>query len=126
MITVRPQTSLADQAVQIRVTGLAAGVQATLQVSGPVFLDCGEADQIWISCPFAQAILSLLDAHHDRWTHVLDAYPSAGHYVGSLVPYEPVAPAFARADPDYAADQEADALLWPHLLHFLAGLAASP
>jgi len=103
-----------------------AAVIPDQRIQGPVFLDCGEADQIWISCPFAQAILSLLDAHHDRWTHVLYAYPGAGHFVGSLVPYEPVAPAFARADPNYVADQEADALLWPHLLHFLGGLAASP
>jgi hypothetical protein len=33
MITVGPQTSPADQAVHIRVTGLSAGQQATLQVS---------------------------------------------------------------------------------------------
>jgi hypothetical protein len=33
MITVRAQTSLADQAAQVRVTGLAAGEQETLEVS---------------------------------------------------------------------------------------------
>jgi dienelactone hydrolase len=96
------------------------------RIHGPVFLDCGEADQTWTSCPFARAILSLLDAHHDPWTHVLYAYPGAGHYVGELVPYEPEAPAVAGPDPSFAADQEADALLWPHLLHFLAALAVSP
>jgi dienelactone hydrolase len=103
-----------------------AAVIPDQRIRGPVFLDCGEADRTWISCPFARAILSLLDAHHDRWTHMLYAYADAGHFVGSLVPYEPKAPASARSDPSYAADQEADALLWPHLLHFLAGLAASP
>jgi dienelactone hydrolase len=96
------------------------------RIQGPVFLDCGEADQTWISCPFARAILSLLDAHHDHWTHVLYAYARAGHPVGILVPDEPEARAYAGQDPSYAADREADALLWPHLLHFLAGLAASP
>ena len=103
-----------------------AAVIPDQRIRGPVFLDCGEADQTWISCPFARAILGLLDTHHDRWTHVLYAYADAGHFVGSLVPYEPKAPASARSDPSYAADQEADALLWPHLLHFLAGLTATP
>jgi dienelactone hydrolase len=103
-----------------------AAVIPDQRIRGPVFLDCGEADQTWISCPFARAILSLLNAHHDRWTHVLYAYADAGHFVGSLVPDEPKAPGSARSDPSYAADQEADALLWPHLLHFLAELAASP
>jgi dienelactone hydrolase len=100
-----------------------AAVIPDQRIQGPVFLDCGEADQTWTSCPFAQAILSLLDAHHDHWSHVLYAYAGAGHFVGSLVPYEPLAPASAGSDPSYAADQEADALLWPHLLRFLGGLA---
>jgi dienelactone hydrolase len=103
-----------------------AAVIPDQRIQGPVFLDCGEADQTWTSCPYAQAILHLLDANHDRWTHVLYAYPGAGHLVGSLIPYEPVSPALAARDLDYAADQQADALLWPHLLSFLAGLAHNP
>jgi dienelactone hydrolase len=100
-----------------------AAVIPDQRIQGPVFLDCGEADQTWTSCPFAQAILSLLDAHHDHWSHVMYAYAGAGHLVGSLLPYEPVAPASAGSGPSYAADQEADALLWPHLLSFLGALA---
>ena len=88
-----------------------------------MFLDCGEADHTWTSCPYARAILRLLDAHHDRWAHVLYAYPGAGHPVGSLVPYEPASPV---KDPGYATDQQADATLWPHLLSFLAGLGHNP
>jgi len=100
-----------------------AAVIPDQRIQGPVFLDCGEADQTWTSCPYAQAILRLLDAHHDRWAHVLYAYPGAGHSVGALVPYEPTDPV---ADPDYATDQQARALLWPHLLAFLAGLGQNP
>jgi dienelactone hydrolase len=100
-----------------------AAVIPDQRIQGPVFLDCGEADQTWTSCPYAQAILGLLDAHHDRWAHVLYAYPGAGHPVGTLVPYEPTSPV---ADPDYTTDQQARALLWPHLLTFLAGLAHNP
>lgn len=93
------------------------------RIQGPVFLDCGRTDQTWISCPYAQAIVGLLDAEHDHWAHVLYSYPDAGHYVGSLVPYEPAAN--SGADPSYAADQQALALLWPHLLGFLAGFSSS-
>ena len=96
------------------------------RIQGPVFLDCGKVDLTWTSCPYAQAILGLLDAHHDHRAHVLYAYPGAGHLVGSLVPYEPESPGAAAIDPDYATDQQARALLWPHLLGFLAGLAHNP
>jgi dienelactone hydrolase len=99
-----------------------AAILPDQRIRGPVFLDCGEADQTWISCPYARAILGLLDTHHDRWTHVLYAYPGAGHWVGSLVPYEPY-PGGARLDPSYPADQRALPLLWQHLLRFLAGLS---
>ena len=87
-----------------------------------MFLDCGEADQTWTSCPYARAIPSLLDAHHDRWAHLLYPYPGP---VGTLVPYEPYSAATV-ADADYATGQQAAALLWPHLLTFLAGLAHNP
>lgn len=100
-----------------------AAVIPDQRIQGPVFLDCGEADQTWTSCSYAQAILRLLDAHHDRWAHVLYAYPRAGNPVGTFVPYEPTSPA---ADPDYVADQQALTLLWPHLLTFLGDLAHDP
>ena len=103
-----------------------AAVIPDQRIDGPVFLDCGEADKTWVSCPYAQAILGLLDAHHDRWVHVLYAYPGAGHPVGTLVPYEPQPTVVAAQDVTYAADQQALALLWPHLLSFLAGLAHDP
>jgi dienelactone hydrolase len=105
-----------------------AAVIPDQQIAGPVFLDCGEADQAWPSCPFAQAIMSRLDAHHDPAAHVLYSYPGAGHGVGSLIPIEPYGPATLAAEggPAYQADQEADGQLWPHLLSFLASLAPRP
>jgi dienelactone hydrolase len=101
-----------------------AAVIPDQRIDGPVFLDCGEDDQAWTSCPYGQAIVSLLDAHHDQWSHVLYPYPKAGHGVGSLVPYEPYGPATVAAEGavSFQADQEADAQLWPRLLSFLARL----
>jgi dienelactone hydrolase len=103
-----------------------AAVIPDQRIEGPVLLDSGEADQTWISCPYARAILSLLDAHHDHWAHVLYAYPGAGHPVGTFIPYEPYSSVGVAGDPGYATDQQAVALLWPHLLSFLAGLARNP
>ena len=67
-----------------------AAVIPDQRINGPVFLDCGEDDQAWTSCPYGQAIVTLLDNHHDQRSHVLYPYPKAGHGVGSLVPYETV------------------------------------
>jgi dienelactone hydrolase len=104
--------------------GNPAAVIPDQRITGPVFLDCGQADQTWTSCPYAEAIMNLLDASHDQWAHVLYAYPGAGHLVGSLIPDEPYGPAtIAEAGPAYQANQEADEQLWPHLLAFLASLA---
>ena len=61
-----------------------AAVIPDQRINGPAFLDCGEADETWSSCPYARAILSRLDRDHDRWAHVLYAYPHAGHLVGFL------------------------------------------
>jgi dienelactone hydrolase len=97
------------------------------RIDGPVFLDCGEADQVWTSCPYARAILSRLDRHHDRWTHVLYAYPGAGHVIGDFAPYEPLGPkALAQAAPSVRAFQEAEPGLVQHLLGFLAAFAGRP
>jgi dienelactone hydrolase len=101
-----------------------AAVIPDQRINGPVFLDCGEADRTWTSCPYARAILSRLDRYHDRWTHVLYAYPGAGHAVGDFAPYEPEGPvSLAAAVPSITALQEAEPTLYQHLLGFLAAFA---
>jgi dienelactone hydrolase len=101
-----------------------AAVIPDQKIDGPVFLDCGESDKTWTSCPYARAILSRLDRYHDRWTHVLYAYPGAGHAVGDFVPYEPEGPvSLAAAIPSVTALQEAEPALYQHLLGFLAAFA---
>jgi dienelactone hydrolase len=103
-----------------------AAVIQDQRINGPVFLDCAEADKTWSSCAYARAILSRLDTYHDRWTHVLYAYPGAGHLVGDFLPYEPAGSVeISQMVPSYAAIQEAEPGLWQHLLTFLAAFAAS-
>jgi dienelactone hydrolase len=92
-------------------------------IRGPVFLDCGTQDRVWTSCPYAQTIQQELAG--DRYPHVLYRYLGAGHFVNGLVPYEPrlLAPRYAEGLGDsVTANVDADARLWPHLLHFLAGV----
>jgi dienelactone hydrolase len=107
-----------------------AAVIPVQKIHGPVFLDCGTDDQIWTSCAYAQAIQQHLTAAGDRYPHVLYRYLGAGHFVGSLIPYEPSTPGPADPSDDGQGDTplanlNADARLWPHLLAFLADPAAS-
>jgi dienelactone hydrolase len=94
-----------------------AAVIPVERIRGPILLDCAGKDLVWDSCPFAVAIMQRLAAHHDRYRHVLYRAPEAGHAVGGLLPYEPVA---AGTDP---ADELAREKLWPHVLAFLGAIA---
>lgn len=98
------------------------------RIPGPMFLVCGGSDQVWASCPFSRAIVERLTAHHDRFAHVLAAYPDAGHGVGSLVPYEPAAAAAdsVTAGRQPGANQLALAKVWPRLIQFLHTTATHP
>jgi BAAT / Acyl-CoA thioester hydrolase C terminal len=88
-----------------------------------VLLDCGTDDQVWTSCAYAQAIQRHLTAVSDRYGHVLYRYLGAGHFVNSLIPYEPVSYGYANLDglgDTPLANADADARLWPEVLSFLA------
>jgi dienelactone hydrolase len=89
------------------------------QIHGPLFLVCGGLDSSWVSCLYAQAIMSRLAARGHPYGDVSYAYPRAGHHVGSLLPYSPVAPRRLYFN---QVDQQARANVWPHLLSFLARL----
>lgn len=94
---------------------------ADQEIRGPIFLDCGGLDQLWPSCPMANAIVTQLHAHHFAHQVTLLDYPYGGHGVGSLVPYLPSFNPLVDGDtPD--ADQRARANGWPRLLSFLANL----
>jgi dienelactone hydrolase len=89
------------------------------QIRGPLFLVCGGLDSAWVSCIYTRAIMSRLAARGHAYRDVSYAYPYAGHYVGGLLPYSPVAPRRLYFN---QVDQRARAKVWPHLLSFLARL----
>jgi dienelactone hydrolase len=70
-----------------------AAVIAVARIKGPVFLDCGGSDQVWSSCPYAEAIMAELGAAHDPYPHVLMASPQGGH--GSALEVPPCEPGVA-------------------------------
>jgi dienelactone hydrolase len=89
------------------------------RIHGPLFAVCGGSDLVWFSCPYASAIMDRLSAHGHPYRDVLYAYPRAGHFVGGLLPYSPVAPRALYLNP---ADERAREAVWPKLLSFLARL----
>jgi dienelactone hydrolase len=84
------------------------------KIRGPVLTICGRIDTLWPSCPFARAIVRRLDAHHDRSAHRA-IETDGGHYVGTLVPYQPSTQSSGEA----AADERARERIWPEILDFL-------
>ena len=90
------------------------------QIAGPVLLVCGEADLVWESCRYADAIVQRRRDHHPARSTTLLSYPSAGHGLILLAPFVPraVPPPQARmygATP--LANDEALADAWPKILH---------
>ncbi len=80
-----------------------------------LLLACGGHDQVWSSCPFAQAIVARRKRHGEQTT--LYVYPNAGHFVGSPeITYEPGAMASDLFTP-WDARGRAD--LWPRVIDFL-------
>lgn len=66
-----------------------AAVIPVEKIVGPVLAVCGQADTLWGSCPYAQAIMSRLDPKGFTHPHEVYAYPQVGHYVDLLVSYQP-------------------------------------
>jgi dienelactone hydrolase len=93
------------------------------RVRGPVFLLCGDQDQLWPSCPFSDAIAHRLGDH----PHTEVRESAAGHLVGFVVPNLPEASnaiTFNGYDESIGGTVQDDALgrldAWPKLLSFLA------
>jgi dienelactone hydrolase len=91
-------------------------VLADERIQGPVFLVCGGADSIWISCLYQSESLRRLALFGHPYQDEAHRYRQAGHGVGALLPYLIVAPNDAYLK---AADEQAREAVWPKLLAFL-------
>jgi dienelactone hydrolase len=98
-----------------------AAVIPVERIRGPIFLACAIYDELWTSCPYSEAIIHRLDAHHSRYARVLyEAKPQAGHLVGALLPYEPGFVVYNLGTEPALANERARERIWPKLLAFLA------
>ena len=98
-----------------------AAVIPAEDINGPLLLDCGGVDQVWPSCPMANAIIDRLQAHRDTHPYVLLFYPHASHYIGELIPN--IAYRFPGTDDsDWTANMKARTQAWPEVLNFLRHL----
>jgi dienelactone hydrolase len=101
-------------------TDVPAAVIPVERIRGPIFLVCGGLDAVWGSCPYSEAIVRRLDAHHSPHRHELFRARLGGHLVGAVVPYEPGFVAFDPTEETTVANEQARERLWPRLLAFLA------
>ena len=92
------------------------------RINGPIFLDCAGLDQLWPSCPMAEAIVSRLHARGFRYRVTFLDYPDAGHGVGELVPNQ-IGYSSALGGLNAESNNDAAATGWPKLLEFLGALA---
>jgi uncharacterized protein len=107
-----------------RPTDQPAAVIPVARIKGPVFLDCGGSDQVWPSCPYAQAIVAKLAAAHYPYPHALMVSQTGGH--GSALITPPYEPGAARAQwgtstagATAVANDLAWAAPWPRFIPFL-------
>ncbi len=87
------------------------------RISGPILLNCGGQDAVWVSCDFATAIADRLNVAHYPYPHQLLRYAESGHGIGFPVPFVPdYAPVLGGRLAAEAADREDQ---WPRMLAFL-------
>jgi dienelactone hydrolase len=95
-----------------------AAVIRVENINGPVLMNCGGMDRVWDSCDYGRAAMHrLAQSHHGHQLQVCD---SCDHYIGHLVPDEPLNPAVAG--PNHAADAEAQPKFFRSLLALLASV----
>ena len=110
-----PYTSMFDEPYP---TDEPSAVIPVERIHGPILLDCGAEDKVWVSCDFATAILNRLGAARYPYEDQVLRYSDAGHGIGFPVPFVP----------DYSVElggselgQAADRVdQWPRMLGFLA------
>jgi dienelactone hydrolase len=117
----RPVSYQPEYAAQLQNNTDPAAVITVEQISGPVLLIAGGADELWPSLPMATQIMQRLNERHHPYLDQLLDYPAAGHPIG--IPYE-----FAKAELAHSplalggtaeANERASEDSWPKVVRFL-------
>jgi dienelactone hydrolase len=111
---------------QPRPVNVPDAVIAVEKLTGPLLVVCGEDDQLWPSCGYADAIMDRLRATGTTYVHGEIKEPGAGHLVGVLSPNLPQSGGIWSGPVGrvrVGGDQQADALgridAWSRVLDFL-------
>jgi dienelactone hydrolase len=91
------------------------------RISGPILTFSGGDDLLWPSSSYMTVLERRLDERHFARSHRDVEYGTAGHLLGSAIPYLP-APSESGYGGSPAADAAARAALWPRMLEFMRGL----
>jgi dienelactone hydrolase len=97
------------------------------RAAAPILLVCGEADNLWPSCPMARQVRDRA-RKHGRPAVTLLAYADAGHSVMGQ-PWPAGSPAFerlGRAGGTNGGNNAARADSWPRIVAFLKAATARP
>jgi dienelactone hydrolase len=91
------------------------------RISGPILTFSGGDDLLWPSSGYMTILEQRLDERHFARPHRDVDYGTAGHLLGSAIPYLPAVTASGYGGSP-AADAAARAALWPRMLAFMRGL----
>ena len=92
------------------------------QISGPILTFSGGDDLLWPSASYMTVLEQRLDQRHFAHPHRDVDYGTAGHLLGSAIPYLPATTASGYGGTP-SADAAARAALWPRMLEFMRGLS---
>jgi pimeloyl-ACP methyl ester carboxylesterase len=87
------------------------------KIRGPVYLLCGSRDNIWPACDYSHLIWNALSPRYRSLDEFVQE-PGAGHFVGTVVPFQPVE-VNPRLNPSKKDDELGREDAWPKLLEFL-------
>ena len=91
------------------------------RISGPILTFSGGDDLLWPSSSYMTVLEQRLEERHFARPHRDVDYGTAGHLLGSAIPYLPAASESGYGGSP-AADAAARAALWPRMLEFMRGL----
>jgi dienelactone hydrolase len=92
------------------------------RISGPVLTAGAGDDRVWPSASSVRSIEQGLRAHRFRYFHEGVLYPTAGHLIGTALPYLPASTEESTFGGTPRANEAAREDLWPRILRYFTRL----
>ncbi len=92
-------------------------------IRGPILLACAGQDAVWPSCPYQDAIVARLKAHHFAYPITALRYADGGHGIGAGYRYNAeTSQRYATLGGDLLPTQQGRADVYQHVLDLLSSL----